>query len=437
MQCPNPTCKKEIADAAAFCPYCGHRIAALSRKIDDTPAQAHKGIRFGALLAAVAGMVVVLLLLAALVRCGSGAATASQSSLPEPFEGTISLDLNGMLQLHFSVDEGQSTLSLESPQAGEVIEASAGLDLVDTELGSGVYDYVLEGLAANGISASSLEEETAEYFEFMDGSHVQVVIPFGATDGAVAGTWAVRDETGKAAVAFSPIIPKGIELTFFEIKVTFDEDGSFDITRTVTLLESVDGSEEVEHEIVEVLTGSWHAEGSHDAVMQVEGYRATADGVVDMDSQENFNNGYTWIVARTMSVDLDVTGDQADAAPDAASQVDGGVLGHADETEGQAPVDVPVDQAAPEEVTREQGVSAETGAVDAESAFVARAREGLFVPDRPEITYEIAEPQLWEGTGTWMTPIAFFENGELVASADCTDDGTPVKNMMAYTGDRS
>lgn len=68
-----------------------------------------------------------------------------------------------------------------------------------------------------------------------------------------------------------------------------------------------------------------------------------------------------------------------------------------------------------------------------EDPFVRNAREQLGVPDGPGITYEIGEPYFWEGAGITVTPITFYEGGSYVASADCTEDGSPATSIMAYT----
>ncbi len=70
---------------------------------------------------------------------------------------------------------------------------------------------------------------------------------------------------------------------------------------------------------------------------------------------------------------------------------------------------------------------------DDEAAFVATARAALKVPDDPSITYEIGEPSYWEGAGVYVTRIYFYQNGEVVAGALCSDDGSPARDILVYT----
>ena len=67
-----------------------------------------------------------------------------------------------------------------------------------------------------------------------------------------------------------------------------------------------------------------------------------------------------------------------------------------------------------------------------EAPFVATARAALKVPDDPSITYEVDSPSYWEGGRAFVTQITFYQDGELVATALCYDDGTPARNIMQY-----
>ena len=71
-----------------------------------------------------------------------------------------------------------------------------------------------------------------------------------------------------------------------------------------------------------------------------------------------------------------------------------------------------------------------------EAAFVATARAALKVPDDPSITYTVGEPTYWEGADAYTTYIEFQQDGETVAYANCWDDGTPARNIYAYTAPR-
>ena len=78
--------------------------------------------------------------------------------------------------------------------------------------------------------------------------------------------------------------------------------------------------------------------------------------------------------------------------------------------------------------------STDTTPESTESSFVQTARAELGVPDDPSITYEIGSPYYWEGAGITVTPITFYKDGVVVASADCTDDGSPATTILGYPG---
>lgn len=83
--------------------------------------------------------------------------------------------------------------------------------------------------------------------------------------------------------------------------------------------------------------------------------------------------------------------------------------------------------------TTEEAEAAAAQPADDEAAFVATARAALKVPDDPSITYTVGEPTYWEGADAYTTYIEFQQDGETVAYANCWDDGTPARNIYAYT----
>lgn len=83
--------------------------------------------------------------------------------------------------------------------------------------------------------------------------------------------------------------------------------------------------------------------------------------------------------------------------------------------------------------TAEAEAATSQPADDAQAAFVATARAALGVPDDPSITFFIGEPTYWEGAGAYTTVIQFYQGDTIVASANCWDDGTPARNILAYT----
>lgn len=114
-------------------------------------------------------------------------------------------------------------------------------------------------------------------------------------------------------------------------------------------------------------------------------------------------------------------------APQEVAAQDGPV-----EKDAEAPADASV-------VTDEAPAPEPEPAPDAESEpaepdFVRTARKELGVPNDPDITYQIGEPYYWEGVGITVTPITFYQGDVIVASADCTDEGSPATTILAYPG---
>lgn len=75
---------------------------------------------------------------------------------------------------------------------------------------------------------------------------------------------------------------------------------------------------------------------------------------------------------------------------------------------------------------------AKTDEAAEEPEFVRNARLGLHVPDDPSITYRVFDPYYWEGAGIWVTPVTFYRGEDVVASADCDDQGNPIKSLNGY-----
>ncbi len=68
------------------------------------------------------------------------------------------------------------------------------------------------------------------------------------------------------------------------------------------------------------------------------------------------------------------------------------------------------------------------------AAFLQAARKGLRVPDRSDITWQVEEPYLWEGTGMRVASVSFYEKGVLVAMGDCDiRSGKPMRSIVTYT----
>lgn len=69
---------------------------------------------------------------------------------------------------------------------------------------------------------------------------------------------------------------------------------------------------------------------------------------------------------------------------------------------------------------------------DADRAFAAQAAEEMGVPQEAGIMCSIGEPVYWEEGDQWLRGVAFYEDGQLCAGADCDESGTPVTHFVYY-----
>ncbi|HJG37078.1 zinc ribbon domain-containing protein [Enorma phocaeensis] len=436
MECRN--CSKHIADNATFCPYCGTPTGTVRPEdppCDDARGQRgvkppHRGLPLPVLIGGGAMIVIAALVL---VLFGFNSIGRSSAPLPEPFEGTVEIVIEDMIYSSFSVQDGQSTWTLENPLSeGLPLEISAGLNLVAQESGSGVYEYDLKDMTWGGASASAEEAISALGLSSANNlllqSQAQIIIPAGAGEGDIVGTWGVRYESGGLPTTV-PNQPDSRSSVITELTLDVKQDGTFSLTVAYEVADDGDttvseGSgmrgeswqdhiEQQEESYLEqtgvvenalVFVGTWYGEDAQDLTFQPE----TSYQIVDGTSSEPEPVSH---VIPPVYAGLTLPTSAADSSDSATDSGDAG-----------------------------QMVQEAPGFLDpeamAEAAFVANAREGLWVPDDPAITYAIYEPSYWEGTGTWVTLIEFYEDGELVASAYCADDGTPVRSMYAYSGDR-
>lgn len=218
MKCPNPTCRREVANASAFCPYCGSPMRRVPRP---------------ALIAGSAVVAIVAVVAVFIVFRGLGGSSAS--SLPEPFEGTIEVVVEDAIVSDFTVQGGQSTWMVEDPlSGGPPLEISAALPLVAAESGAGVYDYDLEGIARGDLMASTAEEiesafgsSTAD--ELLLQSQVQLIIPVGAAEGDIVGTWGIRYEEGGLFIPIYPYPDDGAMSVINELTLDVKRDGTFSL----------------------------------------------------------------------------------------------------------------------------------------------------------------------------------------------------------------
>lgn len=265
MKCPNPICGREVNDAPTFCPYCGAQMGDM-RTADGRMGDAQgEGIRSNRIFqkvfrsqtvvksrsgrmpppALIVGVVVVAFAVVSVMFQGLGIGSAP--SLSEPFEGTIEVVVEDAIISEFTVQDGSSTCTVEDPASGESpLEVSAALNLVAAESGSGVYDYDMEGVARGDLSASP-----AEGIDFAFGSSIldallpqsqaQLIIPAGAAEGDIVGTWGVRYEEGGLAIPIYPHLEDGSISVINEMALDVKRDGTFSLIVTFDLI----GGEEV------------------------------------------------------------------------------------------------------------------------------------------------------------------------------------------------
>ena len=90
-------------------------------------------------------------------------------------------------------------------------------------------------------------------------------------------------------------------------------------------------------------------------------------------------------------------------------------------------------QAAEEAERAAQEQAAQQKASDA--AFAAVARKSLCIPDDLQgVTYKRSTSYYWEGAAMEVYPIIFYNgDGDVIAWADCREDGVPATGIMGYT----
>lgn len=474
MECRN--CNKLIADSAAFCPYCGAPTGGERAKNASTGDARNgdaerDGVRTGdvsmgdmstdGILAgnvqpggtqmgskssegmgldgccssasvsrhhrlsppfaliiggAVIVFVALLFIFSTCSRSFSGGGLASAPSLPTPFEGRVRLRPEGSVRLDFTVLDGESSLSLEGTD-GNGARITARLDLIDTDSGSGVYRYDLEELTRGGTSCSiediffpqGVPSDSGSvvdaYIEAISNAQAQIIIPANAVDGDITGVWGIRYTEG--GLPYPGIAPKDAGFIFTEIRMSINDDGTFTLAGT---MEAVgDDAANLEASLVDLaVTGTWQNSNGGNVSFTPETLRATADGVPEEEIS---------LIGVVPQIYAGV--DTADVLRgiDGASGVDG-----SDNTA----------------VENAGGETSDSNGVNVSSisswAFMETARVELGVPQYIDYTFEVGEPYYWEGTGMMVTPVTFYLDGYVIASADCDEDGTPVKNMLPYTG---
>lgn len=427
MECRN--CHKHIADNSTFCPYCGmptggvqtggvpagdtrqegmhgiggyQPVSAPPRRRLPLPALIALGI-FGVIV----GLFALLLIFSSCSRGSTGGGTVAAPALPTPFEGRVRLRLEGIMGMDFTVLDGESMLGFEGAD-GSTVRLTAGLDQVGAESGSGVYRYDLDQLTIDGVShpvediffpggvPADADSAIEAYVDALTNAQAQIIIPAGAVDGDVAGVWGIRYTEG--GFPYPGLIPSDVGFIFTETMVSVNDDGTFTFTAA---MEAV-GDDAVGLDVSEAditITGTWQNSHAGNVSFQPETLRATADGVPEEETS------------------LSGIAPQIFAGVDSADVLRGTEGTSSDGSGDAAPDDVDV-------------------STITDWAFMETARMELGVPQYMDFTFEIGEPYVWEGTGMTVIPITFYQDGYVIASADCDEEGVPVKNMLPYTGDR-
>ena len=394
-------------------------------------------------LGVIVGLFVLLLIFSSCSRGSTGGGTAAVSTLPTPFEGRVRLRPEGSNGMDFAVLDGESTLSLENGD-GSIMSVAGELDLVDAESGSGVYRYDFDQLTIDDVPYTIDELFSSEdggstidmYVDALASAQAQVIIPEGAVNGDVTGVWGIRYTQGGLPYLFG-FVPKDAGFIFTEIMASINDDGTFTLT---SAMEAVgDNADSIEVSGVDItVTGTWQQSDAGNISIQPEMLRATADGVPEEETSLSGIVPQIYVGVDTADVlggiEEEPSGGPDDAAPDDAGDA---ALAAADVGSDAAQS---ITEVQPEPSDEAADLAGGSNDVDVSTitdwAFMETARMELGVPQYMDFTFEIGEPYVWEGTGMTVTPITFYQDGYIIASADCDEDGTPVKNMLPYTGDR-
>ena len=473
MECRN--CHKHIADNSTFCPYCGAPAGEAQTGIvstngvwtggtqEDTARQEEvfeddsrqsilvpprrrlplpARIALGA-LGVIVGLFVLLFAFSSCSRGSTGGGTSAAPVLPTPFEGRVRLRLEGAVGMDFTALDGESTLSIEGAD-GSTMKLIAGLDLVDAESGSGVYRYDFEQFTNNDVpytieeifSTSDDGSPIDMYVDALTNAQAQLIIPAGAVDGDVTGVWGIRYTQGGLPYLLG-IVPIDAGLIFTEITISINDDGTFTLTAAMEAVGDDAANLDVSEADV-TITGTWQKLDAGNVSLQPETLRATADGVPD--EETSLSGTAPQIVVGVDSADAlrGIEGSSSEGSDGVVSDDAGDAASAAAGVGADAVQLVPEAQPEPSDDAAESAGGSNNVDVSTitDWAFMETARMELGVPQYMDFTFEIGEPYYWEGGGMMVTPITFYQDGYTIASADCDEDGTPVKNMLPYTGDR-
>lgn len=454
MQCHE--CHRIIADNATFCPYCGKPVEREQQKRGERRKR-HRNTREGhsrhRIPRPVLVVAVVIVAFVGFISIFGGGGSqnagnrdaAPTSTRPDPFEGHIQFLIEDRLVVDFTVKDMWAILSLDDTVGG-VMDLIAGLTPNSTEAGSGVFDYELahvninedsyamEGFPAVAELAVGDGPTRTQCIDALTNVRAQIIIPTDAMQGQIAGTWGIRYEQGGLPIR-DALLPADDAPVYTELLLTINADGTF-VLESVACLPSdehpkLDDAPKVEYTV----TGDWWGPDVSNVTFQAETLRVVRDGVSEAESS-------LLGIIPPMYAGLNVS--DASGPEDVPTEVEVDEAGAPEEQTGEpSGSDGAETELSPDAELEGQPADNGTGGqpeVDISAitdwAFVESARLGLGVPNYISYTFEVGDPYYREGIGMTVTPITFYQDGYVIASAECDEDGTPLSNMLPYTGDR-
>lgn len=307
-------CKRAMADNATFCPYCGTKVERRRtrrrrkrRQKDGEGPRPHYHVPKPLII--VAAVVVVFVGFVVVFGGGdgrgssgvsnyassAGEATATPpSELPELFEGHIQYVIEDMIVIDLVVQDGWAILSMDDT-VGVTNDFVAGIFPDSVEMGSGVYDYELAHVDLNGTSYSMEEFPSAaeaiigdvsaqtQFIDALTDARAQIIVPTGALQGGITGTWGVRFEQGGLPM-LNALLPADDAPIYTELLLTVNEDGTFVLASVARLATDEYSGLEDTPEVEYTVTGIWQGLDASNLTFQAETLRVVRDGVSESES---------------------------------------------------------------------------------------------------------------------------------------------------------
>ena len=308
-------CKRAIADDATFCPYCGAKVERRQRTRKrrkrrqnggDGP-RPHRHVPKPLIIVAVVVVVFVGFVMvfgggggrgssgvSNYASSAGGATAAAPSELPDLFEGHIQYVIEDMVVIDLVVQDGWAILSMDDT-VGVTNDFVAGIFPDSVEMGSGVYDYELAHVDLNGTSYSMEEFPSAakaiigdvpaqtQFIDALTDARTQIIVPAGALQGGITGTWGVRFEQGGLPI-LDALLSADDAPIYTELLLTVSEDGTF-VFESVARLATDEYSDLEDAPKVEyTVTGTWQGLDASNLTFQAEKLRVVRDGVPESES---------------------------------------------------------------------------------------------------------------------------------------------------------